>query len=592
MAMLALGSCATVEAPKGGPVDKEPPRILAVSPAPRTLNLSTDLDIRLQFSEWIQNPVNRAAIRISPPLDGRIVSDVDGDLLALSSKTKLDTLTTYTISIGSALQDLHGNALAHPYQLVFATGPKVDTLNVHGRVLVPDSLLRKKAFPSVGLFPIGEEFRSKRNYLKKYRDSTLTGPDSAPRLASEPALYVGQTDSLGRFRIDGMAAGRYRTVAFSDVNGNNRIEPMTEVAGLGEFDLTLDTAFKDSLSFTLGDQDTSSLRLTNANVPGPQLASLEFSRPLAKVDPSTSGCGIWNMDSTLLKRPQATWIAPDTKRLWLAFDTVAVNTNYLIGCDSVRDSLGRALNPHINRIRLSWVPAKDSLQQRLLSFRVLGPSPAIDSQPSLEVSYFLPIDMDSLPQTLRLLDSKDTLPVQIKQLDAVRLQVSPSKPLPMGVSYRLVSMRHDTAKVKVDSTLPQAKQDSLRQAAIKPVLQQLGSFETVSPLKLTKLQGRLRGADTTWSVRLRAPKTTYDWLTRCNVNGIFLFASIPEGPYLLDAFADLDGNGRPSPGSIVPLRFAEPWRSLPDTLHVGNDLEPIKLDSLLSRIPIPQRTTR
>ena len=95
-----------------------------------------------------------------------------------------------------------------------------------------------------------------KKYLKKYRDSSLTGLDTIPRLSKEPPLFITQADSNGWFSIGGLHAGRYRVVAFVDANGNRRIEPSVEWAGLYEKDITLTETFKDSIWIALADQDT------------------------------------------------------------------------------------------------------------------------------------------------------------------------------------------------------------------------------------------------------------------------------------------------------------------------------------------------
>lgn len=561
-AMILVQACASVEAPKGGPEDKAPPRVIAVSPAPRTINSPRDLEIQIQFNEWIVNPVPRSAIRISPPLDGRLESEVDGDLLVIRSKTKLDTLTTYTLNIGSMLKDLHENPVAKPFQLVFSTGPQIDTLQIRGHVLLPDSLIRQKRYPTIGLYPIGLSARESRAYLAKLRDSTTTQPDSTPRLHLESALYIGQSDSTGAFQIDGIAPGRYRVMAFWDQNGNNRIDPSTEIGGLADIDISLDTAFRDTLHWTLANLDTTTPQIISSVVLAPLAVALDFSQPFTIDSLSTHRCGIWNRDSSLFARPKALWIAPDSPRkLVLAFDSVQADSSYLIGCDSV------------SRMSLRWLPPKDTLVQRLVQFQLLGPNPATDSLPILEIAYNIPVRADTLGPKLRLLVNKDSLPVVATQSDPVRIHVRPVDPLPMGISLKLIHLHTDTTKGKV-------------------VAQALGSFETISTIKLSKLQGRVRNGNASTRVRLRAPGKTYAWSTLCSARGDFLLERIPEGPYLMDIFHDLNLDSIPSAGSLFPYSPGETWRPISDTIRVGSDLLPTTLDSILFRYPLPQRTPR
>lgn len=554
-----LLSCATVEAPKGGPEDKLPPRVVAVSPAPRSLNTARKLDVQIQFNEWIMNPVPRSAIRISPPIEGKLETEVDGDLLMIRSKASLDTLTTYTLTVSSVLEDLHKNPVSKPFQLVFATGPVVDTLRVRGQVLLPDSLVRQKRYPTVGLFPIGTSARSARNYLAKLRDSSFTGPDSIPRLGLEPALYIGQTDSNGWFQIDGVAKGNYRVLAFLDQNGDNRIDPSIEIGGLADRDLVVDTAIHDTLHWAMANLDTAHPLLSTVTPISPLAATLEFSQIIKADSLAKANCSLRRTDSSLYSKAKALWLALDPKRLVVAFDSALVDSTVLVGCDPK------------NLQRITWFLPKDTLVQRLLQFRLIGPSPATDSLPSLELTYNIPIQPDTLSPRLRIVAGKDSLPVSVKQSDPVRLLVTPAKPLPMGINFKLVQINQDTSKSK-------------------QAIQLLGAFETISPIKLSRLLGHVRNGMEKTRVRIRAPGKPYVWTTLCSKNGEFKLEQIPEGPYLMDAFHDLDLDSIPGAGSLFPYKPAESWRAIPDTIRVGNDLLPTTLDSILFHYPLPQRT--
>ena len=66
---LFVADCATSIAPQGGPEDKYPPRVAGVFPAPGAVNVPMELNVHLQFDEWIAASVSRSAVTISPPLE-------------------------------------------------------------------------------------------------------------------------------------------------------------------------------------------------------------------------------------------------------------------------------------------------------------------------------------------------------------------------------------------------------------------------------------------------------------------------------------------------------------------------------------------
>ena len=74
----------------------------------------------------------------------------------------------------------------------------------------------------------------------------------------------------------------YRVVAFVDVNGNQKIEPAQELAGVWVKDLELTEETKDTLWVALADQDTSLLELESVSQPFAHVLEANFSRPVSK----------------------------------------------------------------------------------------------------------------------------------------------------------------------------------------------------------------------------------------------------------------------------------------------------------------------
>ena len=144
LACIGFWACATQVAPGGGPEDKLAPRIAAVYPAPNTTNHPEELYVKLEFDEWVNASIPRSAVSISPPIEGKMKFEVSGKTVVLTSRATLDTGTTYTVTFASGIKDLHGNALAKPFNVVFSTGDHIDSLTLSGRVLVNDSMTRKK----------------------------------------------------------------------------------------------------------------------------------------------------------------------------------------------------------------------------------------------------------------------------------------------------------------------------------------------------------------------------------------------------------------------------------------------------------------
>ena len=562
--MAMLLSCATQVAPGGGPEDKLPPRVAAVYPAPNTTNHPNELYVKLEFDEWINASVPRSAVSISPPIDKKMKFEVSGKTLVLTSRAELDTGTTYTVTFAGGIKDLHGNMLATPFQIVFSTGAKIDSLKLVGRVLVHDSLVRKKVYPSIGLFLMGSE-RESRHYLDKYRDTATHALDTLPMLAKEPPLYLTRTDSVGNFVLSGLRPGCYRVVAFLDANGNQKIEASSELVGVWTGDLSLDSTTADTLWVPLADQDTTRLELSTLNQPGAAVLEATFTRPVY-------------FDSAFADTSNCKLVAPDKSELYPSYVYLGATSNkprfyfsqkpkpeisYKFICANAKDSLFRPLDTLHNELDWEWQEMKgDTMPPSISKTAILGKAKAAFPDDSLVFAYDKPI-LDSLNETYYVSINKDTAQVQVKRIDPIRYLVLNEKPWPTDVTVDFLQGYQDT-------TLAAADSNGVRDTVIELKYRRMLRFETVSKLKLAMLRGKIPGAKSGAKVRLYSiDAKTYSYAV-CGTDGSFAFNDIVEGNYFIDYYYAEEGKLTPDAGSLFPFRYGKPWRAPNDTIKVKN----------------------
>lgn len=555
---IALISCATVEAPSGGPEDKLPPRVAGVYPAPNSTNLPNELLVKVKFDEWINPSISRSAITISPPLEKKIRTEVDGDELEISSRAILDENTTYTLSIGSALKDLHGNALAEPFQLSFSTGPTIDSLKIVGRVMVTEEMFKAKQYPSIALYPIGPE-REHRNYLKKYRDSLLVGPDTFPRFTKEIPLFVTQSDSNGFFKLIGLRSGRYELLTFWDKNGNRRLELSEEDAGVyGE--IFLDSLWNDSLWLPLMSMDTSLIELDSIKQSGSSIVQAIFSKNV--ILDSLQNCFAYSGKDTLF--PEAVFAYAKTGVPSFYFkNALKADSIYTFKCAFAVDSLGHVLDTARNAFEFTWAEAKgDTMPPSVTEvFPVTGAKNVfVDTR--IKLVYNKPVAGDSLAELLKFTFLKDTVSAVVERKDAVTFYVTPQKTMPMDVPVSLLEQYMDTTLALPDST-------GFRDTLVTRKFKKVTSFETVKKLRVASLKGNIPGGNAETYVRLRAVENGTVRDTVCSQSGSFVMTNLLEGKYVVDYYRGT-AQGLVDAGSIEPLRNARPWRSPVDTLELAN----------------------
>lgn len=572
-----LFACATQVAPGGGPEDKLPPRVAAVYPAPMTTNHPNELYVKLEFDEWINASIPRSAVSISPPIEKKMKFEVSGRTLELTSRAVLDENTTYTITFAGGIKDLHGNALATPFTVVFSTGSEIDSLTIAGRILVNDTLIRKSLFPSVGLFLMGPE-REGRKYLEKYRDSATHKLDTLPMLAKEPPLFITRADSVGNFKLTGLKPGRYRVIGFVDANGNQRLEPAVELAGVWTQDLVLDSTTKDTVWIPLADHDTSHLELESVNQPYANVVEAVFSRPVYfdSAFADTSNCSLKSPEGKMLF-PKYVYLGASSNRPQFYFSPAPKKeTLYKFACKSAKDSLFRTLDTLRNEVEWEWTEKKaDTLDPAVAKTTINSRTSTAFPTDTVFIAYNKPLK-DSLKQSFYVVINKDTSKVAVMQTDPIRFVVQNESPWPTD------------AKVKVlmgymDTTLARADSNGVRDTVIEEKYKQLLQFETVPKLKLASLKGKIPGAHQGAYVRLKPVDRTSYFYAPCGSDGSFAFDDLVEGNYFVDYYYPEKGRREPDAGGLEPFRYGSAWRSPNDTVKIANGVN--ELEKLVPNLP-------
>ena len=566
---LMMTACATQVAPSGGPEDKLPPRVAAVSPAPKSANHPNELYVKLEFDEWINASIPRGAISISPPIEKKLRYEVHGKTLEVYSRAELDTGTTYTVTFAGGIKDLRGNALAKPFQVVFSTGATIDSLSLSGRVMVPDSLVRKKSYPSVGLYLMGPERESKR-YLEKYRDTVTKVLDSLPMLSKEEPLYLTAADSIGNFNFTGLKAGRYRVVAFVDGNGNHKIEPSSELAGVWISDLQLSETTEDTLWIALADQDTSLLEMDNVTQPFANILEANFTRHVFfdSLFADTSNCFMTSLDADTLY-PKLVYLGTSGAPRFYFDPKPKDEIVYKFTCSDGKDSLSRALDTARNYAEIEWKEMEaDTLPPKIQTVQIKGKAKNAFPEDSLIVIYNKPV-IDSLKDMFFIVEGKDTVQVPVKQQDPIRFVVLRGEPWPTDSKFSLLRGFRDTTLAKADS-------NGVRDTVVETKYENKLTFETISKLKLASLVGKIPSAQEGALVRIKSVETGKFEFAKCSLHGVFSFENLVEGGYIIDYYYADKGRDLPNGGSLNPFRFGSAWRAPLDTLKLksgANDLE-------------------
>lgn len=212
--------CASPGAPPGGPPDEDPPQLLRVRPDTNAVGQRPD-HMELRFDEVVSE-TPRGANNLG---DLFLISPRDGDPRVRWKRSRIElgprrgwrANTTYTVTMLPGLSDLRGNADSASRTFVFSTGPTMPPTRLSGVV-----------FDWVGSRVAPGAFVE-----------AIALPDSV--------AYVTVADSVGRFTLRHLPAGRYLLRAIVDQNRNRGLDPR-ELFDSATVSLT-DTLTREILAF-------------------------------------------------------------------------------------------------------------------------------------------------------------------------------------------------------------------------------------------------------------------------------------------------------------------------------------------------------
>lgn len=234
IAMIAT-SCVNPIQPTGGPVDKQPPQMIDSlnKPLYETTNFKGK-QVKLYFDEAIQARGLLNEMLITPTVEGSVEHEINKEKKGLYSLTltfeKLDTNTTYIISLGEGIQDINEGNVAKNPGIAFSTGPFMDSLEIKGKV--KDHYTGKP---------------SKDYFVGLYADNDTLDP-----LQHKPQYYK-RTKEDGSYHFDHIKRGMYYLQVFNDKNKNKQFDYKNEKGSFiqEKFMLKKDTSFDFNVFLSL-----------------------------------------------------------------------------------------------------------------------------------------------------------------------------------------------------------------------------------------------------------------------------------------------------------------------------------------------------
>ncbi len=545
---LLLTNCAKQGFPPGGPVDKEPPQILASFPANGKINTDLDTEIEIIFNEPINPKTVIKSLYFSPPFEVEPKIKIKSDRIIIRPQAPLDSNKTYLFTLGTDLKDAHNVKLDQAFSLAFSTGNSIDSGSISGI-----AYNNGKVAPGVTLL-----------LFEKMPDSSQTIDSLVPN-------YITQTGNDGQYAFDYIAPGEYFLVAFDDKNKNRKININSEAIGLPSSATNLNSNTKtiENVSVRLNKSDASKLHIKSSSVNLDRVGRIKFSHGLtqAKADLLFSSVQVSDDSGKADYHIPIYWpISPyPASEFLFNLNTITAGVEYGIQFDqtviypTIDDSL------KIISSSFTYKEADD-----IKPPRILYQTPAITSEavfhPGDEWQFYYsePINFDLLKAgTFITNEMNDTLGVDLSKTTPITISLKPNQ-LQLGSKYQLI--------ISPENLVDLAGNKSTDSSIVF-------SFATIGTDTLGSISGIIITTDSTFShatviefkpVKQGQGRAESLRLERGQVQ--FSTALFP-GYYTISAWVDQNENHQYDFGTIIPYQRSEPFTVHVDTFRVRTRFE-------------------
>jgi uncharacterized protein (DUF2141 family) len=260
LAMLLIAliyGCASMRSPEGGPKDTTPPKVLKMEPKNYSTNFTAQ-KITIEFDEYFNLQSEFKEVSVSPEQDKPLVLKKKQKKLEITFQDSLEKNTTYTINFGKAIADVNEGNVLKNFSYVFATGPKLDSLSISGKVT--NTLTGKPELDAtVFILPLA-------------RDSIFG--------KKKPSIYT-TTDSSGNYTLSNLKKETVKIYALKETGGDKIYQQATDQIGFIKEPIEL-TKNMENVNIGLFKELASTFRIVDRRLNTDGSISFVFNQQLVK----------------------------------------------------------------------------------------------------------------------------------------------------------------------------------------------------------------------------------------------------------------------------------------------------------------------
>jgi hypothetical protein len=537
-AIICIG-CAGIVAPTFGPPDTTPPEIISTSPVPGVLNFK-ERKLHLEFSKYVDHRSIEQSLFISPSV-GKLKFDWGGKDVDIEYRDSLRPNTTYIMTLGTDVEDVHRNRMAKAFSLPFSSGNKIDSASISGKVFdsAPEGVL---------IYAFDLQYKN---------------PDTLNPAINKPD-YLTQTGKDGSFLLPYLRVGRYRVMAVRDEYRNVQYDRQVDGYAMlpDDVGLTKDSSHVKGLQYRLSKEDTTRPFISNVTSLDKNRLLLRFSKV---VDTSSIKLQYMRAFDTLsqasLDLKDLSIFGDSAISAQLVTSDQAKGKGYRLIVANLMDLHGNSIALDQGGMVFTGEDTPDTTMPEVKILNNLEASRTVDVNDSICFSFGKAVVWSSFESAFALVDSaRQRIEGSFVWWMNSRAAFVPSKPLVFGMPY--------TGKIVLDSLRALSGDRNYKDSI------QTFHFQTFQPSTLSSVKGEVIDDLATGTGRVFiqlypvSADNTRNYRQVMAKPGKFAFDNIPEGKYSFFVFRDSDGNGVYSSGRPYPFRPAERFSPYNDTLKL------------------------
>ena len=531
--------CAGQFPPNYGPPDTTPPDVTETYPLSRSLHFN-ERKISMKFSEYVDRRSVEQAVFFSPSV-GRKKFDWGGKDVEIEFSDTLRPNTTYIMTLGTDVTDLHSIRMAKAFTLPFSTGNRIDSASIAGKVFDP----------------------SPEGVMIYAYDLQYKHPDTLNPAVNKPD-YLTQTGKDGSFLLPYLRTGNYRVIAVKDEYRNIQYDRQLDGYGLLPWDvaLTPDSNRVTGAQYRITREDTTAPFVSSVRSLDRNRISMRFSEV---IDTSTLRLEYIRVFDTLsqasLELKDISIVGDSAVSAEIVTSDQEKGKGYRLNLVNLHDLKGNSIAITNEGAVFSGDDEVDTVKPSVRVDNITEGSRIVEPNDSIVVSFEKPLRKMTFEKSLVLADtSKTKITGSFVWWGSSKAAFIPLKPFGFGMSY--------TLKVALDSLRDFSTENHFKDSTFT------FHFQTEDQKTLSSLKGEVIYELESGMGRIIVqllPISADILKVRQRVlekPGPFSFENIPEGRYSFFVFRDSDGNGVYSYGRPYPFQPAERFSPYTDTLKL------------------------